>query len=212
MKPENWIQIICGGIGLIIIILIFLLTVTFNMKGRIGYFESMPPRINDIAIALRDRGIFLAREEIIKPFDIALITTAPIEASPGNWMSAVHVLDKEKLQHRIFKIKLEGSGDKTLKHRIAGIATLLDETALSFSKLERFSSEIGESVILPMEIDLNASFVLHVPSDEFYKEFEVLKVTPVINSLPSEVDTWDKLIEEITENIAAYIKYKESIK
>lgn len=204
MKTENWIQIICAGIGLIIVIQIFLLTITFSMKGRIGYFEGMPTRINDIAEALRDRGIFLAREEIIRPFETALITTKPVEVSPGNWMSLIHVMDTQNLQRTTYEVKIDGPDDKALRHRLTGITYELDETALQFYKLSQFSSEIGEPTPLPTYIDGNFSFVFHMTPAKFIEEFKVPGAIPKRYPITSKLDTWTKLVKEIELNSGTY--------
>lgn len=132
MKPESWLHIICAGIGLIIVIQIFLLTVTFDMKGRIGYFESWKDNIVDELKGYRMR---FAQEEIISPFELALITTKPIEISTGNWVSGVHVIDAKRQERTSFEVPLDGPEDKELINLIAGIAFRLDEYTLSFDKL-----------------------------------------------------------------------------
>jgi hypothetical protein len=213
MKAEKWLEIIVCVV--IIGLLGGLLKLTFDMKYSLGKLEgttsSTSERIDRIVAVMPDMMIRVAHEETKKPFKAALITTKPIERSPGNWISVVHFMDTEKVKRSTFEVPLDGPDDEELKNLITGIAFRLDEYSLSFNKLKNFSSEIGEPVTFPMEIDDKTSFLLYKSSEKVGVELDFLKTTPKIYSLPSKIDTWSKLTEEIKINKNDYI-LEQSIK
>lgn len=207
MKAEKWLEIIVCVV--IIGLLGWLLKLTVDMKYSLGKLEgttsSTSERVDRIVAVMPNMMIRVAHEETKKPFKAALITTKPIERSPGNWISVVHFMDPEKIERSTFEIPLDGPDDKELKNLITGIAFRLDEYSLSFNKLKNFSLEIGEPVTFPMEIDDKTSFLLYKSTEKIGVELDFLKAKPEIYSLPSKIDTWNKLTEEIRVNKNNYI-------
>jgi len=205
---NKFVNFTSAGIAIIIALQIFILTVIFGMKGRMGYMEAQD---NHILNLLRARRIHIAQEEITRPFEVALITIKPFKISKENWMSGLHVIDAKNQQRISFEVPLDGSDDKELINLITGIAFRLDEYSLSFGKLKDFSLEIGNPIALPTRLDEKSSFLLYRVPDGFTTEFDIIRGTPKIDSLPRKIETWDDLIKEIKANIDTYI-IKQPIK
>lgn len=91
MKTEHWIQILIGGIFLGG--LGYLIPKVVDMSGTLGRVDanqtSTAERVNRIAGALPDVGVRVAREEVFRAFQTAVLATIPTQTTNGSWQTTV---------------------------------------------------------------------------------------------------------------------------
>ena len=114
MKKAFWVEILVGGI--ILVALGYLVPTVVQMSGTLGRVDanqtSTAERVNRIAAALPDVGVRVAREEVFRAFQAAVLSTIPTQAADGNWQTTVTVLDTQASKKWTLPIQLSSKDDR----------------------------------------------------------------------------------------------------
>lgn len=180
----------------------------FNMKGELSSVSSeisaTSQRVDRIANVLPDIGVKIAREEVSKPFEVAVVTTEPRKGGSVGWVGAVHVVDNVKKLRITYIVKLKGQDDESLACIVMGATKRIDSKAASFCDYESWSSDIKESIKAPSYVDTHASFVFRKSSPEYTEALKVLETEPKLYHLTCEVESWNNLAKCLNENPEDY--------
>jgi len=165
-------------------------------------------RIDRIAAALPDIRIRIAKEELSKPVETAVVVLDPAKTSKGKWLTGVVVMDATTSTRSTYLVPVKGPQDREIAWLASGAVVETDPDALSFKTLAAFSSDIGTPTPLPSYVQEQNSYVLRKPSAKFTKVFEeVLRgrsTAGQTGSIPGDVNTWEKLAAELTKNPDQY--------
>ncbi len=169
-------------------------------------------RIDRIAAALPDVRIRIAKEELSRPVESAMVVLDPIMTPKGEWITGIHVMDAANKTRSTYLVSAKGSQDKEIACLASGVVFGTDPNALSFKTLAGFSSDIGIPTPLPPYVQEQNSYVLHTSSASFAKTLEdILRGRTVIEQtapISTDFSTWTNLVAELTKNREQYMLNK----
>lgn len=194
MKPEKWLEILV--VGIILSGLAWLLVQVFDMKGTV---TSTAQRLDRIASVLPDIRVRIAQEELSKAIQLAVISTKPVEVSQGEWISAVHVLDTENRRLTTYRVKLQGPNDDRAMVLVTGSVFQSDDRAVPFSKLQEWSTEAKNPVLLPGYIEMSSSYILRTDPRMYARLLAVTQAEPQQHPLQADVTTWSTLAQVLKD-------------
>lgn len=172
-------------------------------------FSEHSGRIDRIATALPDVRIRIAKEELSKPVESAVVVLDPVKTSKGKWVTGFHVMDASTNTRSTYWVSVKGPQDREIAWLASGAVLEADPDALSFKTLATFSSDIGTPTPLPSYVQSQNSYVLRKPSANYAKALaEVLRgrsATEQTATVPAGVNTWEKLAAELTKNRDQYM-------
>ncbi|MCY1266161.1 hypothetical protein D9M68_292770 [compost metagenome] len=213
------------AIGVFVVVVGWLIHTTFTMNATLSAVdtkldamdakvdtntEGTNQRIDRIVAVLPDVRAKVAQEEVAKPIQAAVVVTEPIEASPGKWITAVHLVEAAQQTRQTYVVQVKGPKDKTIAYLASGTAISSDADAISFDSLSTMSTDLGKSIIVPNFVISKNSIALRRLSPDFQKTFE----EALRNYQPSLVEktatvqkkttSWEKLSAELEENAHNY--------
>ncbi len=121
---------------------------------------NLTARIDRIASALPDVRVRIAKEELAKPIQYAIIVTDSYEKSKGEVIKKVAIIDSRKNEAITLTVPAKTSSVEYVNYMVAGIAKKLDPRAVTFSELDAFAFEANEKLVSPTEISPQNSYVL----------------------------------------------------
>lgn len=172
--------------------------------------DEIKQRVDRIVTALPGIGVQIAEEEIIRAIQAVVVTTKPVEVSRGNWVSTMHILNPSTAQRMTYTVSVTGPDDKKLKYLVWENVMGHGGNAISFSRLEGWSSVAKKPVTLPAYVEEDASYVWTDSTGKAtIEKLRSLGVRPAISVLPSDVNSWEKLTRALKENPKDYAPKNE---
>lgn len=202
MGGDGWAKLLVGGV---ILTALGFLAVEVHNNGKlletiVTKQDGTTKRVDRIALALPGLGIRIAKEELSKPINLAIISTQLTKNTKGKYEHYIVVLDSIKRKEYRYKTILNEPDPLELKCKTAGSARYLCEDFVSFKEMVEFAATVDSRRVIPGNIDLEASFLLRNTNGEYEKYLKKFGGKPKIKYLRQNVNTWDSLIDKIQKN------------
>jgi hypothetical protein len=207
MKKAFWVEILVGGI--IIATLGYLVVTVVQMSGTLGRVDanqtSTAERVNRIALALPDVGVRVAREEVLRAFQAAVLSTTPTQAADGNWQTTVTVLDTQASKKWTLPIRLTSKDDRQAVYALVGAGVDADRASATLYRLQEYSRLAGLDSAIPHYVDVKASFVLYnTNGEEFIKKIASAAGAAYETSFDMKVEDYASLVKALKERQEAF--------
>lgn len=177
-----------SGLGWIVVKL-------FDINSTVSVTANRVDRIVDALPELRTK---IAREELEKKIDLAIVTTNPLEISPGKWVRSIQFYDYKHGRVRQFFLPTQGPGDENSAYSVSGLANRIAIEKISFDEYSAAANEIGRPKPYPNWLDASAGYVIVQHRLNYLLKIQSLLGKPA-KELPLEGDTlkWMQFVDEL---------------
>jgi hypothetical protein len=202
-----WVEILVGVI--ILGGLAYLIPTVVQMSGTLGRVDAnqtaTAERVNRIAAALPDIRVRIAREEILRAFQAAVLSTTPIQAADGTWQTTVTVLDTQASKKWTLPIQLTSKDDRQVVYALLGAGVEADRAPTLLYLLQQYSRLAGLHSAIPRYVDAQSSFVLYNTSgEEFIRKVSSFAGAAYESSLDGKIEDYASLLKALNEREEAF--------
>jgi len=125
--------------------------------------QNLGNRLDNIVRRLHDMGLTIAQEELLLPYQAAVVASKPLFLGPGKWVTAVSLYDPSRMCRETFLMESDRPGDGTIHCFISGTVHNMGRRPLAFAQLAQCARRTGKDFRLPSVIDQAHSYILRSP-------------------------------------------------